>query len=89
MARPEKTPDPFSRSIRKSKPAQIARLLALRDGRDHGAFRTALAAVTRAAADGSNLVPPIMAAVEARATVGEIADAMRSVFGEFESDIRI
>ena len=43
----------------------------------------------RAAADGGNLVPPIVAAVEAHATVGEIADAMRSVFGEFESDIRI
>jgi methylmalonyl-CoA mutase N-terminal domain/subunit len=28
-------------------------------------------------------VPPIIAAVEARATVGEIADTMRSVFGEF------
>ena len=43
-----------------------------------------LAAVSRAAADGSNLVPPIVAAVEARATVGEIADTMRGVFGEFE-----
>ena len=69
--------------------SQIARLVALRDGRDPGAFRTALATVTRTAADGGNLVPPIIAAVEAHATVGEIADAMRSVFGEFESDIRI
>ena len=32
--------------------------------------------------DGANLVPAIIAAVEARATVGEIADAMRTVFGE-------
>jgi methylmalonyl-CoA mutase N-terminal domain/subunit len=68
---------------------QIARLRALRHGRDPGAFRTALDTVARAAADGANLVPPIVAAVEARATVGEIADAMRSVFGEFEADIRI
>jgi methylmalonyl-CoA mutase N-terminal domain/subunit len=29
-------------------------------------------------------VPPIIEAVEAQATVGEIADAMRSIFGEFE-----
>jgi len=29
-------------------------------------------------------VPPIIAAVEARATVGEIADRMRTVFGEYE-----
>jgi methylmalonyl-CoA mutase N-terminal domain/subunit len=36
-----------------------------------------------AARDGSNLVPRIIAAVEAYATVGEIADAMREVFGEY------
>ena len=33
---------------------------------------------------GSNLVPPIIEAVEARATVGEIADTMRAVFGEYQ-----
>jgi methylmalonyl-CoA mutase N-terminal domain/subunit len=41
-------------------------------------------AVSDAARSGSNLVPPIIGAVEARATVGEIADAMRSVFGEYQ-----
>jgi methylmalonyl-CoA mutase N-terminal domain/subunit len=41
-------------------------------------------AVTQAARDGSNLVPRIIAAVEARATVGEIADAMRGIFGEYK-----
>ena len=40
--------------------------------------------MTKAARDGSNLVPPIVAAVEAHATVGEIADALREVFGEFK-----
>jgi methylmalonyl-CoA mutase N-terminal domain/subunit len=64
-------------------PRQIARLHALRASRDAEAWRKALAAVSRAAADGSNLVPPIVAAVEARATVGEIADTLRVVFGEF------
>jgi len=39
--------------------------------------------VSAAARSGANLVPPIIAAVEARATVGEIADAMRRAFGEF------
>ncbi len=39
---------------------------------------------TASAARGSdNLVPPIIAAVEAHATLGEIADAMRGVFGEY------
>jgi methylmalonyl-CoA mutase N-terminal domain/subunit len=64
---------------------QIARLHALRASRDAGAWGETLAAVRRAASDGSNLVPPIVAAVEARATVGEIADTMRTVFGEFEA----
>jgi methylmalonyl-CoA mutase N-terminal domain/subunit len=38
--------------------------------------------VSEAARDGRNLVPPILAAVEACATVGEISDTMRAVFGE-------
>ncbi len=63
--------------------SQVARVRALRAARDADAWRTALAGVTRAASDGSNLVAPIVAAVEARATVGEVADAMRAVFGEF------
>jgi methylmalonyl-CoA mutase, N-terminal domain len=63
---------------------QIARLRALRANRDAAACQEALEAVSRAASDGSNLVPPIVAAVEARATVGEIADTMRFIFGEFE-----
>ena len=62
---------------------QIERLQAVRASRSADACRTALDAVSRAARDGSNLVPPIIAAVEARVTVGEISDAMRAVFGEF------
>src|SRR3954466_2695052 len=62
---------------------QVARVQALRSERDRFASQQALAGVTAAARSGSNLVPPIVAAVEARATVGEIADAMRQVFGEF------
>jgi methylmalonyl-CoA mutase N-terminal domain/subunit len=62
---------------------QVARVRALRDNRDAGRWRSALDDVSRAASDGTNLVLPIVAAVEARATVGEIAGALRSVFGEF------
>jgi methylmalonyl-CoA mutase N-terminal domain/subunit len=62
---------------------QIERLRALRAGRSVPRWRTALDAVTRAARDGSNLVPPIIAAVESKATVGEISDALRAVFGEY------
>jgi len=62
---------------------QVARVQALRADRDAAVWRAAIDAVTAAARDGANLVPPIIAAVEARATVGEIADSMRQVFGEF------
>ena len=41
----------------------------------------AMAAVTRAARGADNLVPPILAAVVARATLGEVCDALRGVFG--------
>jgi methylmalonyl-CoA mutase N-terminal domain/subunit len=63
---------------------QIERVRALRASRSAEAYRVALEEVSRAAASGGNLVPPIIATVEAAATVGEIADAMRAVFGEYE-----
>jgi methylmalonyl-CoA mutase N-terminal domain/subunit len=63
---------------------QIERVRALRAGRSVDSWRAALDGVAAAARGGGNLVPPIIAAVEAKATVGEIADAMRAVFGEFE-----
>ena len=61
---------------------QKARLQSVRASRDATAWRGALDAVTAAARDGSNLMPPLIRAVESRATVGEISDALRSVFGE-------
>jgi len=67
---------------------QIARTQAVRATRDADACRSALAAVTAAARSSDNLMPPIIAAVEARATVGEISDAMRVVFGEHADTFR-
>ena len=61
---------------------QVARVRAVRATRDDAAWRQGLAAVSAAAAGRDNLVPAVIAAVEARATVGEISDAMREVFGE-------
>jgi methylmalonyl-CoA mutase, N-terminal domain len=61
---------------------QIDRVRAVRRSRDAPAWREALDAVARAAKGSDNLVPPIIRAVEARATVGEIADTLRMVFGE-------
>jgi methylmalonyl-CoA mutase, N-terminal domain len=64
--------------------SQIERLRAVRAGRSASAWSAALEGVTRAGTDGSNLVPSILAAVEARATVGEVSDAMRAVFGVYQ-----
>jgi len=61
---------------------QVARVRQVRASRDHGAWRSALDGVAAAARGRDNLVPPILAAVDAHATVGEISDAMRAVFGE-------
>jgi methylmalonyl-CoA mutase N-terminal domain/subunit len=63
---------------------QIARVRALRASRSADAWRAGVEGVEGTARDGGNLVPPIVAAVEARATVGEIADALRRVFGEYQ-----
>ncbi len=63
---------------------QIDRVRALRASRSEQEWRTALAGVEQAARDGSNLVPPIVAAVEKRATLGEIADTLRRAFGEYQ-----
>jgi methylmalonyl-CoA mutase N-terminal domain/subunit len=64
--------------------AQIERLRALRSHRNADKAKTALAEVERRAASTENLMPAILDAVEAYATVGEISDAMRRVFGEFQ-----
>jgi methylmalonyl-CoA mutase N-terminal domain/subunit len=64
---------------------QIARLRAFRARRDKEQTFKALADVERAAKSDLNLMPPILAAVEACATLGEIADGLRNVFGEHRS----
>jgi methylmalonyl-CoA mutase N-terminal domain/subunit len=61
---------------------QVERVRAVRASRDGSRWRAALDAVGAAARDGLNLVPPILHAVEAHATLGEISDTLRAVFGE-------
>ncbi|MFL5667231.1 MAG: methylmalonyl-CoA mutase [Ktedonobacteraceae bacterium] len=61
---------------------QVAKLTALRQRRDNEQVQQTLAALRRGAAGSDNLLPLIIAAVEAYATLGEISDAMRQVFGE-------
>jgi methylmalonyl-CoA mutase N-terminal domain/subunit len=61
---------------------QAERVAELRRTRDAQATSDALRALSAAAQGSENLLPRIVAAVKARATVGEISDALRAVFGE-------
>jgi methylmalonyl-CoA mutase N-terminal domain/subunit len=62
--------------------AQVERVRALRARRPEGPWRAALDALEARAREGGNLVPAILQAVMAWATVGEIAHRLRAVFGE-------
>ena len=62
---------------------QLARLARHRRERDAEAVAAALAALRAACAGEANLMPPILDAVRAYATLGEICGAMREVFGEY------
>jgi methylmalonyl-CoA mutase N-terminal domain/subunit len=66
---------------------QVERLQALRLRRDAAAWQTSLENVTAAAREGRNLMPAIVEAVESYATVGEIANALRAVFGEYRESV--
>jgi methylmalonyl-CoA mutase N-terminal domain/subunit len=69
--------------------SQIARLTALRAKRDSARAKSALAELQRRAATTENLLPAILAAVETYATIGEISDALRRVFGEYQESVVI
>ena len=62
---------------------QIARLKEIKDKRDNDTVRRALEAITNAANSGGNLLEACIPAVRARATVGEISDAIEKVFGRY------
>ena len=69
--------------------SQIERLRALRARRDAAKSRTAIEEVERRAHTSENLMPAILSAVEAYATVGEISDALRRAFGEYQESVVI
>jgi methylmalonyl-CoA mutase N-terminal domain/subunit len=69
--------------------SQIARLNSLRARRDSAKSQAALEEVERRARGTENLMPAILAAVEAYSTVGEISDALRRAFGEYQESVVI
>jgi len=68
--------------------AQIAKLERVRRERDHGAAVAALRRLSDLARGSSNLMDPILEAVKAYATLGEISRAMRDVFGEHKEPVK-
>ncbi len=66
---------------------QVERVRALRLRRNRATHAAALERIEEAARGGANLMPQILNAVEADATVGEVADVLRGVFGEYRETV--
>ena len=80
----EETPIPILKIGPEIEAKQRERVARVRRERNNAQVRQALARVREAAAGTENLVPPILDAVRAYATLGEIVDELRAVFGEYE-----
>lgn len=85
----EGKPIPTMRINAEVESSQVARLNALRARRDTAKSRAALAEVERRARSTENLMPAILSAVESYATLGEISDALRRAFGEYQESVVI
>ncbi len=66
---------------------QLARLKELKSARDNASVQQALAELKTAAEGTANLMPPILKAVQVLATLGEICDTLRDVWGEYEMTV--
>lgn len=62
---------------------QMDKILALKSERDAESVQSALLNLSETAKNGTNVMPTIIAAVENKATLGEVADTLRDVFGEY------
>jgi len=78
---------PIQRIDETVEPKQIERLRGFRARRDEKPWAAALASIADAARSGQNLMPHIIHAVEKNATVGEISDTLRKVFGEYREAV--
>lgn len=63
---------------------QSERLKQLKQSRSSDIVNVSLQKINSAARDGSNLMPPVIEAIENNCTLGEIADELRKIFGEFK-----
>lgn len=79
----DETPIPVREVSEAVRDEQVARLKQIRESRDNAAVQKALNDITAACESGNNLLSACLPAVRARATVGEISDAMETVFTRF------
>ena len=79
------SPDLFFQVDPEAAERQITRLNKVRADRDNDAVKRALAAIRRAAEGDENTMPHIVEAVSAYASIGEICDVLRDVFGEYRA----
>ena len=89
FTREEEPEIPIQRIDESLERKQVERLRALRARRDVQSWQSSLDRVRDHARSGANLMPAILEAVESYATVGEIAAAMRDVFGEYQESVTI
>ncbi len=85
----QETPIPTQRIDPALELRQVERVRALRARRDSVRWRSAIDGVREAAGSDTNLMPAILEAVESYATVGEIASALREVFGEYQESVTV
>ena len=85
----EEKPIPIQRIDEALERKQVERVRALRARRDPQTWKATLNSIEEAARSGTNLMPRILLAVDACATVGEISDALRRVFGEYKEAVVI
>jgi methylmalonyl-CoA mutase N-terminal domain/subunit len=86
--REEEEPIPFLRVDEAVARAQVERLRAVRSGRSAVRVEETLGGLERTAREGANVVPAVIEAVKAYATLGEISDVFRKVFGVYREDGR-
>ncbi|HJS27865.1 MAG TPA: methylmalonyl-CoA mutase family protein, partial [Actinomycetota bacterium] len=79
---PEERPVQIQRIGAEEVARQVERVRSLRASREQGAVDRALASVGSTARGDGNLLPPVREALRARATLGEVSDVLRTVFGE-------
>src|SRR5581483_10126702 len=80
----EEQPIPIFRGNPEAERRQIARLQELRQKRDNASVKKSLASLTDAARANENLMPALIETVKSYATLGEICEALRVVYGVYE-----